>query len=199
MKILVVIDMQNDFLHGALKNEEGIKIIPNVVKRIKEYYAENMPVFATRDTHTEDYLSTQEGKKLPVVHCVKYAKGWQINQDVLDALGETYVYDKKQFPYRKMLGLPTASNYAIIFDKPTFGSEDLANYIKRCYGHIQKELEVELCGVCTDICVISNALLLKAHFPEVKIKAHSLCMAGVNVSKHNSAIDVLKSCHIEVI
>ena len=198
MKILVVIDMQNDFLHGALKNEEGIKIIPNVVKRIKEYYAENMPVFATRDTHTEDYLSTQEGKKLPVVHCVKYAKGWQINQDVLDALGETYVYDKKQFPYRKMLGLPTASNYAIIFDKPTFGSEDLANYIKRCYGHIQKELEVELCGVCTDICVISNAMLLKAMLPEAKIKVNSSLCAGVTVQSHNTALNAMRSCQIEV-
>lgn len=199
MKILVVIDMQNDFLHGALRNEEGIKIIPKVAKRIEYYYSQNMPVFATRDTHEENYLSTQEGEKLPVKHCVKYSNGWLINEDISKALKEINTYDKKQFPFRKMQGLPTAFNYAIVFDKPTFGSEDLANYIKNCYGHMQKELQIELCGVCTDICVISNAMLLKAFMPEAKIIVNSALCAGVTVDSHNVALNAMRSCQIEVI
>ncbi len=199
MKILVVIDMQNDFLHGALRNEEGIKIIPKVAKRIEYYYSQNMPVFATRDTHEENYLSTQEGEKLPVKHCVKYSNGWLINEDISKALKEINTYDKKQFPFRKMHGLPTAFNYAIVFDKPTFGSEDLANYIKNCYGHMQKELQIELCGVCTDICVISNAMLLKAFMPEAKIIVNSALCAGVTVDSHNVALNAMRACQIEVI
>ena len=107
MKILLVIDMQNDFLHGSLKNDEGIKKINDVVSKIKEYKNENQIVIATRDTHQENYLETQEGEILPVVHCVKDTFGWQINSDILDVLGDS-----------------------LIFDKPTFGSLELADYLR---------------------------------------------------------------------
>ena len=199
MKILIVIDMQNDFLHGALRNEEGIKIIPAVVKKIEEYKAKNTLVIATRDTHTEEYLTTQEGQKLPVKHCVKYSYGWRINDEIEKALGECNTYDEKQFPIRKMQSTAIGAPYTIVFDKPTFGSVDLAKYLGGCYAHIQDKLEIELCGVCTDICVISNAMLLKATMPEAKIIVNSALCAGVTISSHERALGAMQSCQIEII
>ena len=176
MKILLVIDMQNDFLHGTLRNEEGIKIIPEVVKRINEYKDNNCVVIATRDTHEENYLETQEGIKLPVVHCIKNTNGWEINDDVLKALGDS-----------------------IIFDKPTFGSLELSKYLHQEYSNIQNKLEIEILGVCTDICVISNAMLVKATLPEAKIIVNSKLCAGVTVESHNNALKAMSLCQIEII
>lgn len=175
MKILIVIDMQNDFLHGSLRNEEGIKIIPNVINKIKEYKANGDIIIATRDTHDTSYLETLEGVNLPVSHCILGTEGWEINSDVKEALGDV-----------------------AIFDKPTFGSIDLADYLVEEYLDNQSDLEIELVGVCTDICVLSNAILIKANLPEAKIYVDSSCCAGVTIEAHNAALMAMSSCQIKI-
>lgn len=173
MKILVVIDMQNDFLTGSLRNEEGIKIIPNVVKKIEEYKKNNDLIIATRDTHYPNYLETQEGNKLPVKHCIINTFGWEIEESIKNALGDCQV-----------------------IDKPTFGSIELGNIIKK-YENLNPE--IELVGVCTDICVISNAMIIKANLPEAKIIVDSSLCAGVTKETHNQALGAMKMCQIEII
>ena len=175
MKILIVIDMQNDFLHGALRNEEGIKIIPNVIEKIKEYKNATDVIIATKDTHYPDYLNTQEGKNLPVVHCVKDTYGWEINEDILKEL-----------------------DGCLIFEKPTFGSLELAEYLKEKYYRIQNDLHIEIVGVCTDICVISNAMLIKATLPEAHITVLKDLCAGVTIESHNNALNAMKMCQINI-
>ena len=176
MKILIVIDMQNDFLTGALRNEEGIKIIPGVIAKINEYHQNNDLIIATRDTHKENYLSTQEGINLPVIHCIKGTLGWEIEDQIATALGEVKIFDKK-----------------------TFGSKELGFYLKEHYGHIQEELEIELVGVCTDICVISNAMVIKANLPEARISVYSSLCAGVTIESHNNALKAMEMCQIRII
>ena len=170
-KILVVIDMQNDFIDGALGTKEAVAIVDNVINKIKEYKPEN--IYATRDTHSENYLELSEGKKLPVEHCIKGTDGWQIRSDIAEAMPE-----------------------AKIIDKPTFGSTDLADILFA--RNEREEIEIELVGLCTDICVVSNALLLKAKMPEVKISLDSSCCAGVTVATHNAALETMKMCQIDV-
>ena len=199
MKILVVVDMQNDFLHGALRNEKGIEIIPAVVEKINEYKSENCLVIATRDTHGEDYLNTQEGEKLPVTHCVKYSWGWRINEDIEKALGESETYCEQTIGNWQKEDRPLAFPFTLIFDKYAFGSYELAYYLKNNYFKVQKKLEIELVGVCTDICVISNAMLIKAVLPEAKVKVNSALCAGVSESSHETALSAMKSCQIEII
>lgn len=169
MKILAVIDMQNDFIDGALGTSEAVAIVPAVSKKIQDFKAQGYDVVFTRDTHTEDYLSTMEGKKLPVVHCVKGTHGWEIS-DKLDTDGCT------------------------IINKPTFGSYALAEFI----AADPRIDEVALIGLCTDICVISNAMLIKAKLPEIKITVYSDCCAGVTPQSHNNALEAMKMCHIDV-
>ena len=176
MKILIVIDMQNDFLDGTLRNEEGIKIIPKVVNKIMKYKNNDDLIVATRDTHDITYLQTQEGKNLPVIHCIKKTHGWEINEDIARALGDV-----------------------LIFDKPTFGSLELANWLKDNYYDVQENLEIELVGVCTDICVVSNAMLIKATLPEAKLVCDASCCAGVSIESHKSALQTMKTCQIQVI
>ena len=176
MKILIVIDMQNDFLHGALKNEYGIKIIPGVVEKIKEYKANNCQIIATRDTHYSDYLKTQEGEKLPVPHCIKDTYGWQIEESIATALG-----------------------VCLTFDKPTFGSTMLSDYLRETYYRCMKDIQIEIVGVCTDICVISNAMLIKAVLPDAKICVNSALCAGVTPLSHQTALDAMNACHIDII
>ncbi|MQW23226.1 MULTISPECIES: cysteine hydrolase family protein [unclassified Lactococcus] len=166
-KILLVIDFQNDFIDGSLGTKEAQAIIGNVVKKIESYEEKNR--FATQDTHFEDYLSTQEGKNLPVLHCQKGTFGWEIRKEA-------------------QLG------FAKIFEKNSFGSIELAQFVKA-----QDVDEVELIGICTDICVVSNALLIKAFAPEVKIKVDVSCCAGVTPESHLAAIETMKSCQIEMI
>ncbi len=175
MKILVVIDMQNDFLTGALRNEEGIKIIPNVIEKIKEYKKNNDIIIATRDTHHPDYLNTQEGINLPVPHCIKDTFGWEINNDILSLLEGSK-----------------------IFDKPSFGSVDLAEYLSDNYEN-SSNLEIELVGVCTDICVISNAMLIKAYMPECQVIVDGSATAGVTVESHLNALNAMEMCQIKII
>lgn len=170
-KILVVIDMQNDFIDGALGTPEAVSILPAVAAKIQSYPSEN--VFATRDTHTENYLQTQEGTYLPVEHCIKGSEGWRIREELEKLLQSDH-----------------------IFDKPTFGSTQMAEYFRDL--NRQETIELELVGLCTDICVVSNALLLKAYMPEVRISVDSACCAGVTPDKHAAALETMRSCQILV-
>ena len=178
MKILLVIDMQKDFVDGALGTAEAVAIVPAVVEKIRQYRAAGDVVIATRDTHTKDYLSTQEGKNLPVVHCVRGTPGWQLDAAVAEALGDD----------------------AVIVDKPTFGSTELADIVGRYAAEYGEEnVRVELIGLCTDICVVSNALLLKAHYHEMPLALDPNCCAGVTPQKHAAAIETMRSCQLEIL
>ena len=169
MKLLAVIDMQNDFIDGALGTKEAQEIVGKVKAKIEEYKNNNLPVIFTRDTHGENYMDTQEGKNLPVPHCIKGTEGWEISP-----LLET--------------------GDSLIIDKPTFGSKELSEYLSGVEGLN----EVELVGLCTDICVISNAMLIKAFMPEVKVSVDGSCCAGVTPESHNNALKSMKMCQIEV-
>lgn len=172
-KFLIVVDMQNDFIDGALGTSEAQAIIPNVVAKINDFDGE---IFATLDTHYENYMSTLEGKKLPVPHCIKGTYGWQLNSDIKKILDE--------------------KGYTSV-EKNTFGSVDLPDLIKKSAG--DDDFSIELIGVCTDICVVSNALILKAYFPGNSIKVDSKCCAGVTPEAHNAAIYTMKNCQIDII
>ena len=171
-KLLIVVDMQNDFVDGALGTKEAEAIVDNVAKKISDFDGD---IYATYDTHFGNYMDTSEGKKLPVPHCIKDTAGWQLNEKVQTAL------DKKG--YTKV-------------EKITFGSVDLPQIIADKY---KEEIEIELIGLCTDICVVSNALLLKAHFPDIKISVDSSCCAGVTPEKHKAALETMSSCQIDVL
>lgn len=176
MKVLVVIDAQNDFIDGALRNEEAIKAVPQIVEKIKNW---DGLVVATQDTHEPDYLNTREGKYLPIKHCIQDTEGWLIQSDIWKAIVE------RTKPCRFMI-------------KRTFGYTMLPDLIEyECAN--DKIDEIEFCGFCTDICVISNALIVKAAFPEVDIKVDAACCAGVTPEKHEAALSVMESCQIEVI
>ena len=168
-KLLLVIDMQNDFIDGSLGTPEAVSIVEKVKAKIRAYPPE--AVLATMDTHGPDYLSTQEGKNLPVEHCIKGTEGWQLRPDVAALLDQ-----------------------AVILEKPTFGSMEMA---KRLAAMEDLE-EAELVGLCTDICVVSNALLLKAAMPELRIAVDAACCAGVTPEKHRAALETMRSCQIEV-
>lgn len=167
-KLLVVVDMQNDFIDGALGTVEAQNIVADIDKYVREFDGD---VAFTQDTHFDDYMTTQEGKNLPVKHCIKGSDGWKIT-------------DKIYMP-----------EDCTIFEKRTFGSIDLGMFIKLNSNYYD---EVYICGVCTDICVISNALLIKAFCPEMPIKVIERLCAGVTIESHNNAINAMKMCQIEV-
>ena len=170
---LIVIDMQEDFIYGALGNEETRKIVPEVVKRVREFQG---TVIFTRDTHQKNYLDTQEGKLLPVEHCIEGTKGWELIEELEE--------------YQKI-------NKSEVFDKPTFGCLELGQ--KLAGIHQRENIHSITCiGVCTDICVVSNALLLKASMPEVPIYVDAFCCAGVTPAKHEQALETMRSCQILV-
>ena len=195
-KILIVVDMQNDFIDAALGTKEAVAIVPAVIEKIRSYKGEM--VIATRDTHQENYMETSEGKHLPVPHCIEGTYGWEIRSDIAKALAEVG---------------------AQVINKPTFGSVALAEQIcalvksENC-GETQvagngagedavdglsaSAPEIELIGLCTDICVVSNALLLKANLPEAVIKLDSACCAGVTPESHEAALTTMRMCQIEV-
>lgn len=164
-RTLIVIDMQNDFISESLGTKEAQAIVPNVKKKIEEYKARGDEIIFTRDTHQNDYLSTNEGKHLPVEHCIEGTHGWQIADD-LEVEGCRYI------------------------DKPTFGWT---------HWGIHNFEEIELVGLCTDICVVSNALILKATFPEINITVDASCCAGVTPESHKAALTTMKMCQINVI
>ena len=171
-KFLIVVDMQKDFVDGALGSKEAVAIVPNVVKKIKEFDGD---IFVTYDTHFENYMDTNEGKNLPVKHCIKGTDGWKLNDEVVDAL--------------------SGKKYTEV-EKITFGSVKLPELVKAVAG--DEEFTVELVGLCTDICVVSNALMLKANFPEMDMSVDSACCAGVTVESHLAALTTMKMCQISV-
>ena len=167
-KLLVVVDMQKDFIDGSLGTKEAQAIVPAVAKKIEEYQAAGDEVVFTYDTHTEQYMDTQEGRNLPVVHCIKGTPGWELDKALQGYEGKC-------------------------FEKPTFGSKELAEWAA------SQEFEgVELIGLCTDICVISNALLLKAYMPEMPVSVDASCCAGVTPASHNNALEAMKMCQIAI-
>ena len=168
-KVLVVIDMQNDFVDGSLGTKEAQEIVVAVEKKVKAAREMGTEILFTRDTHGEDYLQTKEGKSLPVIHCVKETEGWEI----IDCLK----------PYADR-----------IFDKETFGSIALADYVAE-----QGYESIELVGLCTDICVVSNALLLKARLPETDIVVDRSCCAGVTPESHEAALSTMQMCQIQIL
>ena len=172
MKILVVVDMQTDFIDGALGTKEAQAIVPRVIEKIKSF---NGRVLSTRDTHEENYMETQEGKKLPIVHCVRKTSGWQIHPEIAPCLKEDPI------------------------DKQTFGSLGLGQVLKAYHTYEEPIESITLIGVCTDICVISNALLLKTYMPEVPSIVDASCCAGVTPETHKQALEAMKVCQIEII
>ena len=170
---LIVVDMQKDFVDGALGTKEACAIVPAAVEKIKGFDGE---IFATFDTHFANYMETAEGRKLPVPHCIKDTDGWQLDSRIAAALDE--------------------KGYTPV-EKHTFGSTDLPKLLFRAADG--DDFTVELIGLCTDICVISNALLLKAVFPEVPIAADAACCAGVTPEKHEAALETMRSCQIDII
>lgn len=173
-KILIVVDMQNDFIDGELGSKEAKAIVPRVKDKILEYQKNGDTIIFTRDTHQEDYLETSEGKKLPIKHCIKGTHGWNIGLEIIP------------------------SNYKII-DKYTFGNrfwdDDLRNYICGHYPNV----EIELCGLDSDICVVTNALIIKTLYPEAEVTVDASCCAGSTLERHKAAMEVMKSCQINVI
>lgn len=170
-KILVVIDMQNDFIDGALGTKEAEAIVNKVTDKIHSY--EPDCIYATRDTHGEDYLNTSEGKYLPVKHCIKDTQGWFIRKEIAEAMPD-----------------------AALIDKPSFGSMELAERL--CEEAKKDETEIELIGLCTDICVVTNALLLKTKLPDTKISVDASCCAGVTKESHEAALLTMKMCQVEI-
>lgn len=170
-KALIVVDMQNDFVTGTLGSKQAEAIVPAVAAKVADAVAARTDLFFTRDTHQAHYLDTNEGKHLPVVHCIQGTPGWQLI-DVLQ---------------------PYAAQAVRIFDKPAFGSPSLAAAIAE--GHYD---EAELIGLCTDICVVSNALLIKAACPELPVKVDSACCAGVTAQSHLAALETMKMCQVDL-
>lgn len=173
--VLIVVDMQTDFVDGALGTPEAVAILDNVTAKIKAYaHDSDGVIFVTYDTHTEDYMNTSEGKHLPVPHCIKGTAGWALHPAVAAALeGVTYT----------------------AVEKPTFGSVELPTLVGQAAAG---DFSVELIGLCTDICVVSNTLLLKAHYPEVSISVDASCCAGVTPDTHKAALTTMGMCQIEV-
>lgn len=175
MKTLIVVDMQNDFINGSLGTREAESILNNVKNKISKYVENGDEIIFTQDTHSEDYLSTSEGKHLPVIHCQFGTKGWEIPKEI----------DRPECEH-------------II--KETFGYADWEYRISEQADFQDRNFEeVEIIGLCTDICVVSNAILIKTFFPEVKITVDASCCAGVTPETHKAALSTMKMCQINVI
>ena len=174
-KLLVVVDMQNDFIDGTLGSAEAVAIIPKVIEKIKNWDGD---IVATQDSHKNNYLETKEGKHLPIEHCICGTEGHYINRDIKETLFNNHKDD----------------NQVIFMNKRTFGSQMLAEFVRECgYDY------VELVGLCTDICVVSNAILLKNYFPEIDIVVDASCCAGVTPESHKAALLTMKMCQIDII
>lgn len=169
-EILIVVDMQNDFIDGALGTNEAKNIVDKVAETVKQFSGE---VIFTRDTHLDNYMETQEGENLPVPHCIKDTAGWQLHEKM----------EAVRSPEMK------------VFDKPTFGSVELGEYLRE-KTNVDK---VTLVGLCTDICVISNAMIVKANLPEVPVEVVADCCAGVTPESHNNALEAMKMCQIAIV
>lgn len=178
-KLLIVVDAQNDFITGSLRNSKAIEAMPRIKEKIMKEAAAGTKILYTKDTHFENYLETDEGKMLPIPHCIRYSWGWDIPEDI-------YVE-----------GSP-------VYQKFTFGGYHLPDFITDHDLLVDKDNnrinEIELIGFCTNICVVSNALILKAAYPHVNIKisVDANCCAGTTVEAHNAALEVMRSCQIEI-
>lgn len=170
-KVLVVVDMQKDFISGSLGTKEAQAIVPAVVEKIKKKKEEGYEVVVTMDTHGADYLDTQEGQRLPVEHCIKGSQGWELQEEIVAAVGDCRRYEKE-----------------------TFGSKALVMEL----AELQPEA-IEFVGLCTDICVVSNVLCVKAWLPETPICVDSMCCAGVTPQSHQAALDTMASCQVEIL
>ena len=179
MKTLIVVDMQNDFIDGPLGTPEARAIVPKVKKKIEEYRERGDEIVFTRDTHFDNYLNTLEGKYLPVKHCIEHTDGWRIHEEIMPDMTRNCLSD-------------TIVIKESIADKTTFGRLDLGEYFDELPD------EIELVGLCTDICVISNAMILKATFPEIPIVVDASCCAGVTPESHKNALEAMKMCQIEI-
>jgi len=173
-KYLIVVDMQNDFITGSLGTKEAEAIVSRVTKKVQNFVG---TIIFTRDTHEADYLLTQEGKNLPVEHCIRGTEGWEITPEL----------DKVRIKRNSR-----------VYDKPTFGSTALAEDLRN-RAENQQLISIELAGLCTDICVVSNALLVKAYLPEIPVIVDASCCAGVTPEKHEAALETLRSCQVSVI
>ncbi|MCQ2383053.1 MAG: cysteine hydrolase [Clostridia bacterium] len=173
-KILVVVDMQNDFVDGSLGTKEALAIVPNVAKKIREFDGDE--IFVTYDTHFDNYLSTLEGQKLPIVHCIDGSHGHELNPEIKKALA--------------------GKDYKDVI-KAGFGSFSISKGLKERFPG--EEMDVEFVGLCTDVCVVSNALIMRAGFPNARITVDSSCCAGVTPEGHNAALATMQSCQIDVI
>ncbi len=171
--ILIVVDMQKDFVDGALGTAEAVAMVEHAAKKIKAF---NGDIFVTYDTHFENYMETAEGSKLPVLHCIKGTEGWELDQNIAKALAG------KEFTK---------------VEKLTFGSTELPDLVRNLVG--DEDFDITLIGLCTDICVVSNALILKANFPEKAIYVDATCCAGVTCETHNAALTTMKMCQINII
>lgn len=174
-KLLVVVDMQNDFIDGALGTKEATGIVDNVIEKIRKYETEKEPIIFTMDTHRDNYLDTQEGQNLPVKHCIAHTQGWEIHSRIKEA------FDLNKYK---------------IYEKVTFGSSELAKDLLN--GVYHDVSEVELVGICTDICVITNAMLFKTFLPEVPVFVDAACCAGVTPESHENALKAMKLCQIHI-
>lgn len=170
-KVLVVVDMQNDFITGSLGTQEAQAVVPAVAEKIRCRKAEGYEVIVTMDTHGPDYLDTQEGRNLPVEHCIRESTGWQLQEDIAREAGDCRRYEKV-----------------------TFGSKELARDLAE-----ERPERIEFVGLCTDICVVSNVLGVKAWLPETPICVDSACCAGVTPQSHQAALDTMASCQVEVL
>lgn len=175
MKILIVVDMQNDFVSMALGSPEAQAIVPFAVEKINKSRTAGDVIIFTRDTHYRNYMETLEGKKLPVPHCIVATKGWEIIPEIEVQTDEEIV------------------------PKDTFGYDDWIGIIDSIVVDTNEIDEIKLCGLCTDICVISNALILRALYPNIPITVDAKCCAGTTPEKHNAALEVMKSCQIDII
>ena len=183
MKVLIVVDMQNDFINGSLGTEEAVAIVPNVKKKIEEYRDRSDVIVFTRDTHHEDYFFTSEGKHLPVRHCVEFAYGWQIEENLKEAAGNPFIVNKSTFGYRGWHSALAKPSKIYVWE----------------WFNLENASEIELVGLCTDVCVVSNALILKTMYPETKITVDASCCAGVTPESHKAALTTMKMCQINVI
>ena len=171
--ILIVVDIQKDFVDGALGTAEAVAMVGNAAKKIKEFNGE---IFVTYDTHFENYMETAEGCKLPVPHCIKGTEGWELDQNIA----------------RSLVGKDFTK-----VEKLTFGSTELPDLVRKVVRN--EDFDITLIGLCTDICVVSNALILKANFPEKDIYVDAACCAGVTCETHKAALTTMKMCQINVI
>ena len=174
-KFLIIVDMQKDFIDGALGTAEAQAMVNDAAERMKACREAGYQLIATQDTHGPEYMETAEGKKLPVPHCIRGTEGWELNPLIREALGD-----------------------GTLVEKPTFGSLKLPEILRERTAE-GEQMTIELIGLCTDICVVSNALLLKANFPEARIAVNAKCCAGVTPEKHRAALETMQSCQIDVL